>query len=147
MDIPLTYAFDVENNRYVFYRTGTAINSYYVIDATTGTVISQKNSNQEIYLLTYGKSQTTGTYNIDGLTPPITVFPNPVNNGSLNFNYNGSNKNDVFEITIFDLLGKKIMRTVNTLDNAINVSELKQGVYFIRVSNNNINFIDKFFVE
>lgn len=59
----------------------------------------------------------------------LNVYPNPVTNGILFINSNASsNKN----VAIFDLLGKKVLQTITT--NEVNVSNLKSGVYFVKIT-------------
>lgn len=62
---------------------------------------------------------------IDGLN----FYPNPVTNGKL---YISSKSNDDKQITIFDVLGKKVLQTLLT-SKELNVSSLSPGVYFIKI--------------
>lgn len=62
--------------------------------------------------------------NIDGLS----FYPNPVSNGKI---YVTSKSGQDKEITIFDVLGKKVLQTTLTTKE-LNVSMLAVGVYIIR---------------
>jgi putative component of toxin-antitoxin plasmid stabilization module len=58
------------------------------------------------------------------------MFPNPVTKGKINIY---TRKNLSKQIAIYDLLGKQVLRkllTTNTLD----VSDISNGVYILRVS-------------
>jgi len=61
----------------------------------------------------------------------IVVYPNPVNNL---VHY----KSDiVYNIDVIDLLGKSIISINSSKDGTIDVSTLKNGIYFLRFSNEN----------
>ncbi|UNZ00107.1 T9SS type A sorting domain-containing protein [Zhouia spongiae] len=62
---------------------------------------------------------------IDG----FKLYPNPVKNGKV---YISSDKNLPKQITIYDVLGKVVMKEkLNT--KALNVSDLNKGVYILKV--------------
>lgn len=73
-------------------------------------------------------SSTLGTSNntISGLK----VYPNPVSHGTL---FIETTANAEKTVTIYDLLGKQVLNTT-TADNAINVSNIKGGVYVVRIT-------------
>lgn len=95
---------------------------------------------------------TTGNVEIDeirvgatwsAVTPPSTVlgvnqneieglkvYPNPVTNGAL---YITSVNDTAKEVSLFDLLGKQVVKTTVT-DQAINVANLKGGVYLVKIN-------------
>ncbi|MGL5112327.1 MAG: T9SS type A sorting domain-containing protein [Flavobacterium sp.] len=62
----------------------------------------------------------------------LSLYPNPVSNGKVYI----STKEDLEkEITIFDVLGKKVLQTqLNSRE--LNVSSLSPGVYIIRINEN-----------
>ncbi|MES2747557.1 MAG: T9SS type A sorting domain-containing protein [Bacteroidota bacterium] len=68
------------------------------------------------------KSQET---TIDGLS----FYPNPVTNGKV---YISSKLNADKQITIFDVLGKKVLQTLLT-SKELNVASLSPGVYIIKI--------------
>ena len=59
----------------------------------------------------------------------FSIFPNPVTNGIVNFK---SQSNSIKNIRIFDVIGKQVFYK-NTSANNINISNLKSGMYFIKV--------------
>ncbi len=68
------------------------------------------------------KNQDTS---IDGLS----FYPNPVSNGKI---YISSKSSADKEITIFDVLGKKVLQaTLNTKE--LNIASISPGVYIIRI--------------
>jgi len=83
------------------------------------------------------KTQDSST--IEGLS----LYPNPVNNGKVSISTkNDSNK----EITIFDLLGKKILQTQLT-GRELNISSLSPGVYIIKIYEDNASATRKLIVR
>lgn len=63
---------------------------------------------------------------IDGLK----VYPNPVTNGNL---YITSDNNVSKTVAVYDVLGKQVIKTTVT-DQAVNVSNLKGGVYIVKIT-------------
>jgi len=62
----------------------------------------------------------------------LSLYPNPVNNGKVYI----STKEDLEkEITIFDVLGKKVLQT-QLSSRELNVSALPPGVYIIKINEN-----------
>lgn len=59
----------------------------------------------------------------------LNFYPNPVTNGKL---YISSKNNDDKQITIFDVLGKKVLQSLLT-SKELNVASLSPGVYFIKI--------------
>jgi hypothetical protein len=59
----------------------------------------------------------------------IKMFPNPAKD-TVQFSVN-SNEN--LDVQIFDMLGKSVMR-VDNVRNAVNVSELNSGLYFVQMT-------------
>jgi hypothetical protein len=64
--------------------------------------------------------------NIDGLT----MYPNPVSGGTLNFT---STANAAMSVQIFDLLGKEVLKS-NVVNNTVNVAKLTAGVYVVKIT-------------
>jgi hypothetical protein len=62
----------------------------------------------------------------------ISLYPNPVNNGTLNI---VSPTNELKEISVFDLSGRMVLKT-KTENNSIDVSQLKTGLYLLNISIN-----------
>ena len=62
----------------------------------------------------------------------LSLYPNPVSNGKVYI----STKEDLEkEITIFDVLGKKVLQT-QLSSRELNVSSLSPGVYIIKINEN-----------
>lgn len=67
------------------------------------------------------------------------AYPNPVNN-IITFNFNSKNSNieSEYQISILDLNSKTLKEVINNSDNIeVDLSDLKKGIYFYKVSKNN----------
>lgn len=60
----------------------------------------------------------------------LKVYPNPVSNGVLHIE---SNTNTLKSIALFDVLGKQVLAT-STENSTINVSNLKGGIYILKIT-------------
>ena len=77
----------------------------------------------------------------------VSVYPNPTN-GIINLKINDPNLNDV-SIEITDIMGRTINKFTKDCHNAlceetIDLSNLTNGIYFVKISNNTEYFIIKF---
>lgn len=61
----------------------------------------------------------------------LNVYPNPVTSGTF---YINTDLNEVKTVTIFDVLGKQVLKT--RTNNAVNVSALNSGVYILKITEN-----------
>jgi hypothetical protein len=60
----------------------------------------------------------------------LSVYPNPVTNGTL---YITSNSSNAKTVAVYDILGKQVLNA-KTSNNAVNVSSLKGGAYILQIS-------------
>lgn len=80
-------------------------------------------------------ASATGLLNVTK-TNVLEVFPNPtINTITINGNYE--------TLLITDIQGKVVMEVAQVQNNIIDVSALKQGIYFIKASKNQEVFIQK----
>lgn len=73
----------------------------------------------------------------------IKIYPNPTNTGIVTVS---SKNNKVISIQVFDLLGKQIKNETLT-NNTLNVSNLKAGVYILKINQNNTSTIKKLVIK
>ena len=79
-----------------------------------------------------------GVNNLNKQPFDCRVFPNPVTNGILNIYLSDSeNSKDDYNIQIFNLLGQKIFTA--GYKNKVDVSEFKNGLYFLKITNTKTN--------
>ncbi|MBI2281024.1 MAG: T9SS type A sorting domain-containing protein [Bacteroidetes bacterium] len=75
-------------------------------------------------------------------TNKLNIYPNPAKD-VVNIVYNG---NEALNLEVTDITGKKIMsQTLKT--KTIDVTGLNQGLYFVRLYNQNNDFVQKLVVE
>ena len=80
----------------------------------------------------------------DGVTiEGLSLYPNPVTSGKVYI----SSKNDLEkEISVFDLLGKKVIQT-HLVSRELNVADLTPGVYIIKISEENASATRKLIIR
>jgi hypothetical protein len=59
----------------------------------------------------------------------LKIYPNPVTNGTF---YINTNADSTKEVVVYDVLGKQVIKTSTT--NAVNVTNLKGGVYIVKIT-------------
>ena len=85
------------------------------------------------------KQQTKPQETIDGLS----FYPNPVSNGKI---YITSKSTGNKEITIFDVLGKKVLQTtISTRE--LNISSISPGVYIIKIREGDVSATRKLILK
>ena len=80
----------------------------------------------------------------------LSVYPNP-NNGSFVVKVNTKYKEEI-NICVYDLLGKKIYEEKNIdfnnqSEKQINLEHLQNGIYFMNITNNNVNCSAKVVIQ
>ena len=80
---------------------------------------------------------TFGIYNEKVLG--LEIYPNPVQD-ILNISFKNQPVYDQFEITVYDMNGNMISnQTHNQVSSQIDISKLSTGIYFVKVTSNNIS--------
>ena len=72
----------------------------------------------------------------------LNVYPNPVTSGMF---YINTDSNDLKSVSIFDVLGKQILKTRTS--NAVNVSALTSGVYILKITENGFTATRKLVIK
>ncbi len=75
----------------------------------------------------------------------LNLYPNPVSNGKIYItSKNASSK----EITIYDVLGKRVLQTnLNVNNKEVNVSVLNSGVYIIKIQEGDASTTRKLIIK
>ena len=73
----------------------------------------------------------------------LNIYPNPVKNGTLHITSNSSSAKTV---VIYDVLGKEVSNT-KTSNNSVNVSNLKGGVYIVKITEDGKTDTRKLMIE
>ncbi len=111
----------------------TANSNNYLIGIETTTTSSIVPNKYIYYILTpYSNTPTTTTSSITGLSNTISenyevhIFPNPSENGVFNLNFSAN----------YEILNAQGMIVVSGESNLINISNLRRGLYFVRIKTN-----------
>ncbi|MDH7914177.1 T9SS type A sorting domain-containing protein [Winogradskyella sp. SYSU M77433] len=94
-----------------------------------------------LFLLFFVSAFSFAQLNVDQ-KDEFTISPNPAKN-KLNITL-PSTDNDI-KLEVFDVLGKRVYKGVLTrLESSINVSDWKNGVYLVRVTNDKVTQTKRF---
>ena len=74
----------------------------------------------------------------------VSIYPNP-NNGIFSINFN-STKYSVINLVLSDITGK-ILKNITTRNSQINLTELSDGVYLIKINTQENSFIKKIIIK
>ena len=86
--------------------------------------------------------QPLGTTSINSVKE-LKIYPNPVSNGMF---YIASASDLEKEITIFNTLGQQVLQA-KTNSEAINVSELNKGTYFVKITEAGVSATKKLIIQ
>lgn len=73
----------------------------------------------------------------------FSLYPNPTNTGSVSIS---STTNEAMNVQVFDILGKQVKNQTVT-NNTLNVSNLKSGVYVVKITQNNTSTTKKLVIK
>lgn len=65
----------------------------------------------------------------------IAVYPNPVKGNELHFNT--QNNQTIDTATILDMTGKTVLTTVSIINNQLDIQNITQGIYFVKIQSGN----------
>ena len=75
----------------------------------------------------------------------LTIYPNPVSPQN-SLIYISTKHNSAKNITIFSVLGKRILST-KLMGKTLNISKLSKGVYILNITENNISETRKLVIQ
>ena len=107
--------------------------------ATTPTIIIDEIRVANNWVQAIGGSLGIMNFN----TSNFTIYPNPVSNGMFNIS---SGANLEKEITVFNTLGQQILKA-KTNTEAVNVSQLNKGTYFVKITEAGISATKKLVIQ
>ncbi len=88
-----------------------------------------------------GGASTMGITSVK--TSELKMYPNPVSNGKL---YISSDSNLEKEVVIFNTLGQQVLQA-KTITEAINVSNLNKGTYFVKITEAGLSATKKLIIQ
>ncbi|MBO3115585.1 T9SS type A sorting domain-containing protein [Winogradskyella sp. DF17] len=74
----------------------------------------------------------------------VAIFPNPTNSGFVTIN---TALNDVINVEVYDMLGKQVKKATMQPNTNLNVSNLRSGIYIIRLEQNNATITKKLVIK
>ena len=119
-----------------------------ILDDTTGSIFSMaladfnNDEKLDIATISYLLNDLTVFFNNTTLSTPsfetteIVLFPNPVKNTL----YLKSNKTEDAKVSVYNILGEKVFNSTLSAIHGLDVSNLSNGVYFIKLDNNKSTF-------
>ncbi len=73
----------------------------------------------------------------------FTIYPNPVKD---NFSIQNNSSYTIDKIAIYNMLGKLVYQT-KTIQSSIQVNDLSNGIYFVKLTSNNLSIMKKIIVK
>jgi hypothetical protein len=73
----------------------------------------------------------------------LSIYPNPISNGKL---FISSNSNLEKEVQIFNTLGQQVLQA-KTITEAINISNLNNGTYFVKITETGVSATKKLIIQ
>jgi hypothetical protein len=149
-DINLCWSSDTDSAKFELAEGQTGLFSFHFYPVGCGNgymevdVVSLKDRSVVATISTVANVWCTDVENIE--VSDIGVVPNPVKN-SLTLNLPSNVRplfNDNVKIDILNLLGQKVVRTSYKNGKTIDVSELNNGIYFLRFKLEDRTFTKKF---
>ena len=84
------------------------------------------------------------TLGIEDISPNnFKIYPNPTSLGYVNIS---SRSQTTMKVNVFDILGKQVINS-NVIDNKLDVSNLNQGIYIMRLTQNNATITKKLVIK
>ncbi len=118
--------------------TGTALTSSTAAIRNNGGCTDTNNNATDFTTATPTPRNSTSPLNSCALATSqnaiagLDIYPNPVTNGVLNIN---TTANDAKNVVVYDVLGKQVVNTTIS-GNTVNVANLKNGVYIVKITEN-----------
>jgi fructose 1,6-bisphosphatase len=85
-------------------------------------------------------STNTNSFNLD----QVSIYPNPTNSGFVTIT---TALDDTINVEVFDMLGKQVKKTVIQPNTNLDVSQLRSGIYIVRLEQNNATTTKKLVIR
>ncbi len=110
----------------------------------TGPFVNHTDIGTANALFSPGLENDDATLSAEGFeTSQFSIYPNPTNTGKINIT---STINDVISVSAFDILGKQVLNSRVT-NNTLDVSNLKAGVYILKITQDNASVTRKLVIK
>lgn len=84
------------------------------------------------------------TENLDNKLSDVNIYPNPVKDGKI---FIKSSSNEVKDVKIYNILGRKVIDTKVNAGEEINVSDLSTGMYMVSITEKNKTLTKKIIIK
>lgn len=112
-------------------------------DESYGSSSDGDSSNYEVFTTPTPNATNNTNLSVNGFNiADIIMYPNPVSNGIVSIN---SYLEDDIEVVLFDMLGKRL--EIKFVNNTADVSSLKTGHYFLKITQENKTSIKKLIIK
>lgn len=74
----------------------------------------------------------------------VAIFPNPTNSGFVTIT---TALNDIINVEVYDMLGKQVKKASMQPNTSLNVSNLRSGIYIVRLEQNNATITKKLVIK
>jgi N-acetylneuraminic acid mutarotase len=142
------YSYDIATNTWsnsVNYPGSGVFGTVNFVIGNAGYVVTGQNSGgsslQDMYKFTFGP---TGTEETDAAGDDFKVYPNPAKN---EFMITTTNQHLHFSYSLFNLIGAELRSGTLVESGKINVSDLPDGVYLLKVTDDERTFTKKVIVQ
>jgi len=144
--VPLGYYF-ADTGEHVITVTEINFDDYdvYLVDKTTGTEVDLKANPNYTFTSDAGvfsdrlEIRFKKTIDDDFSSENINIYPNPASDKLTILGFNS-----VSNIKIYSVIGKLVKITIPNAINEINISSLKEGIYFIEIKSKEGKIVKKF---
>lgn len=114
-------------------------------------VVRQDSSGETPFILfdelrigsSYAQVTPTTLSNEEFAATSFKIYPNPTSTGFVNIT---STSADVMNVQVFDILGKQV-KNETVVNNTLNVSNLKSGLYMLKITQNNASTTRKLVIK
>jgi hypothetical protein len=74
----------------------------------------------------------------------FNIYPNPSDNGKYQIKLSLFDRSEAYDLTLFDALGRKLIsRKLNSIEEEVDISNYKTGIYFLQLSSEKKSVIKK----
>ncbi len=120
-----------------YYSDTMQVGNFTLINPNQGA-----NNPTDNFVTLWKEGTATSVGEVDNSSENILAYPNPAND-KINFTLN-SNSHYVVELKIYDSIGRMVYSKIKTTSEAIDISNLSDGLYYLKVRSGDIVRSEKF---